>query len=60
MSAYHLYFLSDGQVIGSRSIEAADDDTAVRFAKDNGEGHVTEIWNAHSRIRVVALAEAKP
>jgi hypothetical protein len=54
MGRYHLYFLRDSQVIGSDSIDAQDDDEAIRLARDHGEGNAVEVWNAHSRIRVLA------
>ena len=57
MAHYHLYFLRDSQVIGSDSIEAEDDEEAIHLAKSHGEGHAVEVWNAHSRIRVVAPAQ---
>jgi len=58
MARYHLYFLRDNQVIGSDSIEAEDDDEAIRLARDHEEGHAVEVWNAHSRIRVIAPAQS--
>jgi hypothetical protein len=60
MGRYHLYFLRDSQVIGSDSIDARDDEEAIRLARDHGEGNAVEVWNAHSRIRVVAPAQPAP
>jgi hypothetical protein len=54
MGSYHLYYLRDSKVVGSDDIEAPDDDAAIRLAKDQGEGEAVEVWNEHSRIRIVA------
>jgi hypothetical protein len=58
VTSYHLYYLRDNILIGSDSIEAADDDAAVRIATERREGRSVEVWNAHSRIRIVAPAKA--
>jgi hypothetical protein len=58
MAGYHLYYLRNSQVIGSASIDAADDEDAVRVARECGEGQAVEIWNDHGRVRVVAPASA--
>lgn len=58
MAHYHLYYLRDNKLIGGDNIEATDDEEAVRLAKERGEGQAVEIWNAHTRIRVVAPAKA--
>lgn len=55
---YHLYYLRDNELIGGDNIEATDDEEAVRLAKERGEGQAIEIWNAHTRVRVVAPAKA--
>jgi hypothetical protein len=60
MGSYHLYYLRDSQVIGFDDIEAPDDDEAVRVARRQGEGNAVEVWNAHSRIRVVAPDASTP
>ena len=58
MARYHLYFLRDNKLVGDDSIEAADDNHAIRIAKEQGKGQAVEVWNAHSRIRVVAPAKS--
>jgi hypothetical protein len=58
MGSYHLYYLRNSQVVGSDDIEAPDDDAAIRLAKDQGKGDAVEVWNAHSRIRIVAPSAA--
>jgi len=58
MAGYHLYYLRNGELIGSDSIEAADDNEAARIAKACGKGQAVEVWNAHGRVRVVAPARA--
>lgn len=60
VASYHLYYLRDHRVVGSDSIDAADDNEAVGIAREQGKGQVVEVWNAHSRIRVVAPARAAP
>src|SRR3954464_14120148 len=59
VASYHLYYLHDGQVIGSDSIDAADNQEAVRIARDRGQGEAVEIWNAAGRIRIVAPARTR-
>ena len=54
MANYHFYYLRDNRLVGSDSIEAVDDDEAVRRAKQRGKGQAVEVWNDHNRIRVVA------
>lgn len=56
MASYHLYYLRDSAVVGSDSIEADDDGEAIRLARELGEGQAVEVWNDHSRIRIVAPA----
>ena len=58
MQQYQLYFLRDNKLVGSDRIEAADDDQAASIAKQRGDGQSVEVWNAHSRVRVVAPARA--
>ncbi len=53
MAKYHLYFFRDNKLIGDDRIDAADDDAAVLVARGQGKGQVVEVWNAHSRVRVV-------
>lgn len=60
MGSYHLYYLRDNAVVGSDSIEAGDDDEAIRLAQECGEGQAVEVWNDHSRIRIVAPAANAP
>ena len=60
MARYHLYHIRDNQVVGTDNIDAADDNDAVRIAREQGEGQAVEIWNAHRRIRIVAPARAAP
>lgn len=63
MASYHLYYLRGHQVVGSDSIEARDDSEAIRLAKKRGQGQAVEVWNAYSRIRIVApeaAAELNP
>lgn len=57
MAHYHLYYLRDNTLIGGDNIEAADDGEAVRLARERGQGQAVEVWNAHTRIRVVAPAK---
>jgi hypothetical protein len=58
VASYHLYYLRNNAVVGSDSIDATDDDEAIRLAREHGEGQAVEVWNAHSRIRIVAPAKA--
>ena len=63
MAEYHLYFLRQGMLVGSNSIEAMDDSEAVRIAREQGDGQLVEVWNDHRRVRVVLPArgtEAQP
>lgn len=57
MARYHLYFFRNNQLVGNDSIDAADDKAAVLAARQRGKGQAVEVWNAHSRIRVVAPIE---
>ena len=38
-----LYFLRQGMLVGSTSIEAEDDSEAVRIAREQGDGHLIEV-----------------
>ena len=58
MRQYHLYYLRDNMLVGSDRIEAADDEQAARIARERGDGQAVEVWNAHSRVRVVTPAAA--
>ena len=57
MARYHLYYLNDGMLVGSGDIEAIDDNDAARIARAESRGQVFEVWNDHSRIRVVSTAK---
>jgi hypothetical protein len=57
MAKYHLYYFDGNELLGSERIDAADDDAAVLIARERGKGNAVEVWNAHSRIRVVAPAK---
>lgn len=59
MGQYHLYYLRDGELVGADDIDAADEQEAVRIARTKGEGRVVEVWNAHSRIRILAPDSAR-
>jgi hypothetical protein len=59
MATYHLYYLKQGQLIGSEDIEAADDNRAARLAEDLGRGELVEVWNAESRVRIVRPGGAR-
>jgi hypothetical protein len=59
MANYHLYFLTGGQLVGSEDIEAASDNEAARIAEDKGRGDLVEVWNAHSRVRIVRTGGAR-
>ena len=56
MARYHLYFLRQGMLMGSRDIEAADDREAARIAREQGDGQVVEVWSEDRRVRIVAPA----
>lgn len=58
MASYHLYYLRNHGVVGSDSIDARDDEEAINFAREHGEGQAVEVWNDHGRIRIVAPAKA--
>jgi len=58
MARYHLYFLRQGMLMGSRDIEAADDRDAARIAREQGDGQVVEVWSEDRRVRIVAPASA--
>jgi hypothetical protein len=53
MQQYHLYYLRNGQLVGADHIEAVDDQEAERIAKERGDGRLVEVWNGHSRLRVI-------
>ena len=53
MAQYHLYYLRNGQLVGDDRIEARDDQDAERIGLDRGEGRVVEVWNDHTRVRVI-------
>ena len=57
MAQYHLYYLRNGQLVGADSIEARSVKDAERIGLDRGDGRVVEIWNAHSRVRVLGRPE---
>ncbi len=57
MAKYHLYYFDGNELLGGERIDAADDDAAVLIASERGKGNAVEVWNAHSRIRVVAPAK---
>ena len=59
MADYHLYFLKGGQLLGCENIEAGDDKEAARIAEDKGRGDIVEVWNAHSRVRIVRTGGAR-
>lgn len=59
MAIYHLYYLKGGQLVGSEDIEAASDNAAARIAEDRGRGDLVEVWNAQSRVRIVATGGAQ-
>lgn len=59
MATYHLYYLSGGELIGSDDIEAGSDREAARIAEAQGRGDLVEIWNASSRIRILAPGRAE-
>ena len=59
MANYHLYFLKSGMLIGSEDIEAASDNHAAQVAEDKGRGEIVEVWNAHSRVRIVRTGGAQ-
>jgi hypothetical protein len=59
MAKYHLYFFDGNELIGGERIDAADDDAAVLMARERGKGQAVEVWNAHSRVRVVAPAKGR-
>lgn len=59
MADYHLYFLKGGMLVGSEDIEADDDNEAARIAEDQGRGDIVEVWNAHSRVRIVRTGGAQ-
>jgi hypothetical protein len=54
MAKYHLYFFQGNILIGDDRIDAADDEAAVVVARQRSKGRAVEVWNAHSRVRVVA------
>jgi hypothetical protein len=59
MADYHLYFLRDSKLVGSDHIEAGSDEEAVRIARRRGSGDAVEVWNARTRVRVVAPAKSR-
>ncbi len=59
MARYHLYYFRNNVLVGDARIEAANDAGAVRLAREQGDGQMVEVWNAHSRIGVVAPAKAR-
>lgn len=56
MANYHLYYLSESQLVGWDHIDADGDGEAIRIARERGKGQVVEVWNAHKRVRVLAPA----
>ena len=59
VARYHLYYFQDNVLVGDARIEAANDAAAIRQAREQGTGQTVEVWNAHSRIGVVAPARAR-
>lgn len=59
MAIYHLYYLKSGMLIGSDDIEAETDLHAADIAQTEGRGDLVEVWNAHSRVRIVRPAGAR-
>ena len=59
MATYHLYFLKGGQLVGSEDIEAGSDNQAAHIAEDKGRDDLVEVWNAHSRVRIVRAGGAQ-
>jgi hypothetical protein len=59
MATYHLYFLKRGLLVESEDIEAASDNEAARIAEGKDRGDLVEIWNAHSRVRIVRTGGAQ-
>jgi hypothetical protein len=58
MRTYHLYYLRDTTLVGFDHIRAANDVDAARIARQQGQGDITEIWNAEGRVRIVPSAPA--
>jgi hypothetical protein len=56
MARYHLYFFGGSELTGGEPVEAPDDGAAIRIANQRGRGQAVEVWNARSRIGVVAPA----
>jgi hypothetical protein len=56
VAQYHLYFFGGSELIGGESVDAPDDGEAIRLAGERGRGKAVEVWNARSRIGVVAPA----
>jgi hypothetical protein len=56
---YHLYYLSGAMMVGFDTLEATDDADAARIARRQGQGDITEIWNAKGRVRIVPSPPAK-
>ena len=56
MPNYHLYFMSRGAPVGSKSIEAVDDAEAARIARELNEGDAVELWNDHRRLRILGAS----
>ena len=53
MATYHLYFLKRGLLVESEDIEAVSDNEAARIAEGKDRADLVEVWNAHSRVRIV-------
>lgn len=56
MGAYRLYYFHAAALAGADEIEAADDDEALRIARERAAGHSVEIWRGHDKVGTIAPA----
>lgn len=54
MARFHLYFLRQGMLVGSESVDATDERDAARLAREHSDGRTVELWDATRRIRIIA------
>jgi hypothetical protein len=58
MARYRLYFIEDGKLPGLAEIEAGDDATAAKMAKELAKSRAVELWCGSRKVRTVAPLKA--
>lgn len=58
LTQYKLFFLRYGRLIGGSTIDAPNDEEAIRLAADRANTETVEIWQENRRVQVVSGAKA--